>query len=112
MWEARAASGQPSPFAPPPDATPEQLAAIEEQMRRMLTPDEEITTWIDVSDVVDQKWAAINRHVTQIAKDSFFLAGGIEGWRRFWGKETFVLKEARVAVETPETDLFNGLPAS
>ena len=109
MWAEMEASGQPNRWAPPDDATPEQVAEMQAQMERMLTPDDQITTWIDVSDVVDRKWAAINRHVTQMAKDSFFLRGGIEGWRRFWANETFVLREARVPVETPETDLFNGL---
>jgi len=85
---------------------------MEEQMRRMLTPDELITTWDDVSDVTDQKWAAINRHVTQMAADSFFLAGGIENWRTFWSRETFILADARIPTETPETDLFAGLPAT
>jgi LmbE family N-acetylglucosaminyl deacetylase len=109
MWEEMEASGQPNRWVPPDDATPEQVAEMQAQMERMLTPDEQITTWIDVSDVVDRKWAAINRHVTQMAKDSFFLRGGIEGWRKFWANETFVLRDARIPVETPETDLFNGL---
>ena len=110
MWQAMEESGQPNPWAPPPDATPEQLAEMQAQMDRMLTPDELITTWIDVSEVIDQKWAAINRHVTQMAPDSFFLRAGLDGWRRFWGRESFVLREARIPVETPETDLFAGLP--
>jgi N-acetyl-1-D-myo-inositol-2-amino-2-deoxy-alpha-D-glucopyranoside deacetylase len=110
MWEAMEASGQASRWAPPEDATPEQIAEMQAQMERMLTPDDQITTWVDVSDVIDQKWAAINRHVTQMAPDSFFLSGGIEGWRRFWARETFVLREARIPVQTPETDLFAGLP--
>jgi N-acetyl-1-D-myo-inositol-2-amino-2-deoxy-alpha-D-glucopyranoside deacetylase len=112
MWEAQEASGQPNRWAPPPDATPEQIAEMQAQMERMLTPDDQITTWVDVSEVVDQKWAAINRHVTQMAKDSFFLAGGIENWRKFWSRETFVLTDARIPTNTPETDLFAGLPAA
>jgi N-acetyl-1-D-myo-inositol-2-amino-2-deoxy-alpha-D-glucopyranoside deacetylase len=110
MWEAQEASGQPNRWAPPPDATPEQIAEMQAQMERMLTPDDQITTWVDVSDVIDQKWAAMNRHITQFAADSFFFSGGLDGFRRFWNKETFVLREARVPVETLETDLFAGLP--
>ena len=111
MWEAMEASGQANRWAPPENATPEEVAAMQAQMERMLTPDELITTRVDVSDVIDRKWAAINRHVTQMAPDSFFLSGGIEGWRRFWATETFVLREARIPIETPETDLFASLPA-
>jgi LmbE family N-acetylglucosaminyl deacetylase len=111
MWEAQEASGQPNRWAPPEDATPEQIAEMQAQMERMLTPDEQITTWVDVSDVLEQKWAAMHRHVTQFAPDGFFFSGGLDGFRRFWTQETFVLREARVPVEPRETDLFAGLPA-
>ncbi|HLX33755.1 MAG TPA: PIG-L family deacetylase [Candidatus Limnocylindrales bacterium] len=104
-------AGETNRWAPPPDATPEQLAEFERTMARMMTPDDQITTWVDVSDVIDRKWAAINHHVTQMSPDSFFLKGGIDGWRRFWGKEAYVLRESKVPNTTPETDLFAGLPA-
>jgi N-acetyl-1-D-myo-inositol-2-amino-2-deoxy-alpha-D-glucopyranoside deacetylase len=111
MTKEMEASGEQSRWAPPEGASAEELAAFHERMARMLTPDDKITTWVDVGDVIDQKWAAINRHVTQMAPDSFFLRAGIDGWRRFWGKEAFVLREARIAADLPETDLFAGLPA-
>jgi LmbE family N-acetylglucosaminyl deacetylase len=111
MADRMAASGEPNPWAPPDDATPEQLAEMQERMARMLTPDDKITTWVDVGDEIGAKWSAINRHVTQMSKDSFFLLGGVETWREFWGKEAFILREARVAADLPETDLFASLPA-
>jgi LmbE family N-acetylglucosaminyl deacetylase len=110
MADRMAESGEPSPWAPPENATLEELAAIEERMARMLVPDESITTLVDVSDVLDAKWAAIQRHVTQMSPDSFFLRGGKDGWREFWSKESYILREARIPVELPETDLFAGLP--
>jgi hypothetical protein len=81
-------------------------------MARMLVPDEAITTWIDVSSVVDRKWAAIGRHVTQMAKDNFFLRFGLDGWREFWTREALILTESRVGPTSPETDVFAGLPGA
>jgi hypothetical protein len=34
---------------------------------------------------------------------------GLDGWRQFWNRETFILRESRVATERPESDLFAGL---
>ena len=110
MADRLAESGEPNPWAPPENATPEELAALQERMARMLVPDEAITTWVDVGDVLDAKWAAIHRHVTQMSDKNFFLRVGKDGWREFWGQEAFVLREARIPVDLPETDLFAGLP--
>jgi LmbE family N-acetylglucosaminyl deacetylase len=81
-------------------------------MAKMLVPDESITTWIDVSSVVDRKWAAIGKHVTQMSKDNFFLRFGLEGWREFWSKEALILTESRVPASRPEADVFEGITAS
>ena len=95
------------------DATPEQRTEFEEQMKRMLFPDEAITTRVDIGDLLEAKWRALNRHVTQMAPDFPFIAIGIDGWREFGASETFVLREFRgVDVELPETDLFAGLEAA
>jgi LmbE family N-acetylglucosaminyl deacetylase len=110
MREAMEAQDKPSPWAPPDDATPEQLAEFEAQMARMLVPDEAITTWIDIAgEPVDQKWAAIQEHVTQIAMDSTFMTFGQDGWREHWSKEAYIVRESSVAIERPESDLFAGL---
>jgi len=109
MREAMEQAGKPSFWTPPEDATVEQRAEFEALMSKMLVPDASITTWIDVADVIDRKWAAIGRHVTQIAADSSFMLLGLDGWRRYWSKEPFILRESRVPTSTPETDLFAGL---
>jgi N-acetyl-1-D-myo-inositol-2-amino-2-deoxy-alpha-D-glucopyranoside deacetylase len=109
MNEALAARGDRSPWQPPEDATPEQLAEYEEWMAKMLVPDESITTRVDVGPYVEAKWNAIRKHVTQMSPDSPFLLLGLEGWRRFWSIETFILRESRVPSALPETDLFAGL---
>ena len=110
MRDRMAELGKPNPWAPPEDATPEQLAEFEAFQARMLVPDESITTWIDISgDPVERKWNATREHVTQIAEDSFFMAFGLDGWRESWSKEAFVLRESTVETEKPEDDLFAGL---
>ncbi|HYM82563.1 MAG TPA: hypothetical protein VEY67_00225, partial [Candidatus Dormibacteraeota bacterium] len=110
MREAVEALGEESPWSPPKDSTPEQLAEYEARAARMLVPDERITTWIDVSDVLDRKWAAILRHRTQLSPDSnMFLRFGIEAWREWWSKEAYILRESRVETSFPESDLFAGV---
>jgi N-acetyl-1-D-myo-inositol-2-amino-2-deoxy-alpha-D-glucopyranoside deacetylase len=101
--------GEKSFWSEPEDATPEELEEFRTRMARMLIPDESITTWIDVADVLDRKWAAIRKHVTQMSPDNPFLRFGEDAWREFWAKEAFVLRESRVAPQTPESDVFAGL---
>jgi mycothiol S-conjugate amidase len=96
-------------WLPPKDATPEQLAEFDSMMAKMLVPDELVTTRVDVSGVLDRKWEALRKHVTQMADDFPFMKLGIEGWRELWNKESFILRESRIEATTPETDLFAGL---
>ncbi len=107
--ERMAELGKASPWNPPPDATPEQIAEYEAFAARMLVPDETITTWVDVSEVLEQKWRALRRHVTQIAPDMGFVLLGLDGWREFWSNEAYILTESRVETAFPETSLFAGL---
>ena len=112
MAEQFKARGLPNPWELPEDATAEQRAEFEERMKQMLFPDEAITTRVDISDLLDAKWRALNRHVTQMSKDFPFIAIGLDGWREFGGAETFILRDSRdVEVRLPETDLFAGLEA-
>jgi N-acetyl-1-D-myo-inositol-2-amino-2-deoxy-alpha-D-glucopyranoside deacetylase len=101
--------GMQSPWAPPSDATPEQLVEFEERFSRMTVPDEAVTTWVDVSPFLDVRWRALSKHVTQISPTGPFFAIGLEGWRELGAKETFILRDARVPTDPPETDLFDGL---
>ncbi len=109
MADRMAELGKPSFWTPPEDATPEQRAEFEAYVAKMLVPDETITTRIDISDFVDAKWAALEKHVTQIGPENPFFLFGRDGWREFWGQETFILRESRVESAIPETDLFAGL---
>ena len=109
MRERMEAAGEKSWWSEPEGASPEELEEWREVMSKMLVPDETITTWIDVSSVLDQKWAAIGKHVTQMSPENTFLRFGKDAWREFWGKEAYVLVQSRVPASTPETDVFAGL---
>ena len=110
MREFYEQTGKPNPWAPPEDATPEQLAEMEAEAARMLVPDETITAWIDISgDPLERKWAALAEHVTQISPDFPMVAIGLDAWREFWTKEAFILHESSVDSSPPEDDLFEGI---
>jgi LmbE family N-acetylglucosaminyl deacetylase len=70
--------------------------------------DERVTTTVDVSAYVAQKRAALESHATQMGPDQFFMRLPRDLFAEAFGRETF----ERVAGpgETPETDLFSGLP--
>ena len=101
--------GAESFWLPPKDATPEQRAEFEAFVAKMLVPDELITTTIDVGDTIEQKWEATRRHVTQISDDNGFMKFGLEGWREFWSRESYILRESRIESAIPESDLFAGI---
>ncbi len=109
MAERLEALGVRSFWSPPENATPEQLEAHREWMRRITVADKAITTWVDVDAFLEARFRAMRRHVTQIAADWPLLAIGVDGWREFGRFETFVLRESRVPVDLPESDLFAGL---
>jgi LmbE family N-acetylglucosaminyl deacetylase len=103
-------AGQKPFWAPPDDATPEQIAEMEAFAAKMLVPDELVTTWIDISGPpLEAKWKAIHEHVTQISGQSPFMLMGFEGWRDTWANEAYILRESRVESAIPETDLFAGI---
>jgi LmbE family N-acetylglucosaminyl deacetylase len=101
--------GERSFWSPPPDATPEQVAEFEAYAAKMLVPDESVTTWIDISSVIDERWAAIREHRTQIADDNPFIRFGRDSWKEFWSREAYIRRESRVPAPDTETDLFAGL---
>jgi LmbE family N-acetylglucosaminyl deacetylase len=108
--QARMEDAGESWWTPPEGASPEELAEFEARMSRMLIPDASITTWIDVSgEPLERKWAALNRHVSQMSPAAPFLRFGLEGWREYWSSEAFVLRESRVPASPPEDDVFAGV---
>ena len=110
MEQALSERGEKSWWAPPDDATPEQVAEMEAFAAKMLVPDETVTTWVDTSGApLEAKWNAMHEHTTQLADDFPFFAVGLDGWRNGWAKEAFILRESRVETSRPETDLFAGI---
>lgn len=109
IQERMEAIGERSFWTPPEGATPEQLAEFEAFATRMLVPDETITAWVDVTPVLDRRWAAMRAHVTQISDENPFVRFGQDAWRDFWVREAFVRRESRVPAPDREGDLLEGL---
>jgi LmbE family N-acetylglucosaminyl deacetylase len=71
-------------------------------------PDEEITTWIDVTEYGPAKFQALQAHASQ-SENIFFLNMGVERFTQLMGRETFVRVRDTTGAAVPETDLFAGL---
>jgi N-acetyl-1-D-myo-inositol-2-amino-2-deoxy-alpha-D-glucopyranoside deacetylase len=89
--------------------TEEARRQREEHAARMAAAQGPVTTRVDVGDWIDAKHAALAEHVTQLARDGFFLALTPDDWRELMPTEDFTLRVARVGVRIPEDDLFAGL---
>lgn len=95
-------AGRPSPFGTEPIATVDEVP--------MGTPDEQITTVVDVRAWLGRKRAAMAAHRSQIGPDSFFLNTPEDVAERAFGTESFVLEDSRVAAAGGvEDDLLAGL---
>ena len=79
------------------------------QMDDFGTPEDLITTTVDVRDFIDQKRAAMAAHASQIPPDSFFLSLPPDPFRDAFGYEWFIRCDAR---DTRETWIFDGLEAA
>jgi LmbE family N-acetylglucosaminyl deacetylase len=73
------------------------------------TPDERVTTVIDVRAWHQRKVAAIRAHVSQLGPNSFFLNIPEELLGEMFGEEWFVRHRSDVDVPKQEDDLFAGL---
>ncbi|MGH7777211.1 MAG: PIG-L family deacetylase [Candidatus Dormibacterales bacterium] len=75
------------------------------------TPDEEITTVVDVLAYVDRKRRAFAAHVSQNAPGSFFLNTPAGIFEEAFGTEHFVLAGGAEPGGGPERDLFAAVPS-
>ncbi len=73
------------------------------------TPDELITTKVDVGEYVDRKRAAFGAHVSQNDPNSWFASIAEEIYRLAFGTEYFQLARGKPGSELPESDLFAGI---
>ncbi|MET8629879.1 PIG-L family deacetylase [Kitasatospora sp. NPDC004669] len=79
-----------------------------EVMPEIGLPDEEITTWVDITEFGSQKFDALAAHASQ-GENIFFLRMGKERFTELMGVETFVRVQDTTDAAVPETDLFAGL---
>ncbi len=73
------------------------------------TPDELITTKVDVGDYVDRKRAAFAAHVSQNDPNSWFANMADQIYRLAFGTEYYQLARGKPGSELPESDLFAGI---
>lgn len=73
------------------------------------TPDEHISTYVDVAPWFDRKWGAIVAHRTQIAEASWVMALPEDVRRAAFGREAFIRVFSRVDAPEDAPDLFAGL---
>jgi len=71
-------------------------------------PDDEITTWLDVTEFGSQKFDALAAHASQ-GENIFFLRMGKAMFSDVMGMETFVRVLDSTSAPLPEDDLFAGL---
>ena len=71
-------------------------------------PDDEITTWVDITEFAQQKRDALAAHASQ-TDNVFFLKLGRQRFRQLMGEETFVRVTDTTQAPVPERDLFAGL---
>ncbi|MDQ6880285.1 MAG: PIG-L family deacetylase [Candidatus Dormibacteraeota bacterium] len=75
------------------------------------TPDELVTTRVDVSDYVDQKRQAFAAHVSQNDPKSWFTTMADQLYRMAFGTEYYRLARGKAGSGLPEPDLFVGVRA-
>ncbi|MGH6654240.1 MAG: PIG-L family deacetylase [Actinocrinis sp.] len=94
--------------APEPGVAPESETSAAEEQPLIGLPDEEISTWIDVSEFGGRKYEALAAHASQ-SDNIFFLNLGVERFTQLMGTETFVRVQDSTGAALPETDVFAGL---
>ena len=72
------------------------------------TPDEDVTTLVDVGGVVDRKFDSLTAHASQ-SDNIFFLQMGREAFGEIMTREAFVRVIDTTGAPIPEDDLFAGL---
>jgi LmbE family N-acetylglucosaminyl deacetylase len=72
------------------------------------TPDEDVTTVVDVSGYTKQKYESLQCHASQ-SDNIFFLKMGPDVFAEMMGLEAYVRVEDRTGASLPEDDLFAGL---
>ncbi|HYM97929.1 MAG TPA: PIG-L family deacetylase [Candidatus Sulfotelmatobacter sp.] len=87
----------------------EAQAAMGGNMRIAGTPDELITTRVDVHDYVDRKRQAFAAHVSQNDPNSWFTTMASQIYELAFGTEYYQLARGKPGSAVPEDDLFSGI---
>jgi N-acetyl-1-D-myo-inositol-2-amino-2-deoxy-alpha-D-glucopyranoside deacetylase len=87
----------------------EARQAIGGNMRIAGTPDELVTTHVDVHDYVERKRDAFRAHVSQNDPNSWFATMQDQIYELAFGTEYYQLARGTLASEPPERDLFAGI---
>ncbi|HET7465760.1 MAG TPA: PIG-L family deacetylase [Candidatus Dormibacteraeota bacterium] len=90
---------------------PEEARRMQEQSTIQITgtPDELVTTRVDVSEFVDRKREAFLAHVSQNDPNSWFNTMQDQIYRLAFGTEYFQLARGKPGMALPEDDLFAGI---
>ncbi|CAN5831318.1 mycothiol conjugate amidase Mca [soil metagenome] len=111
LAELMRARGVSSWLSPDPDEDDVERAERESQLARMAEASGPLTSRVDISDLWEDKLAALREHVTQLGPEFFLLVLPADEWRHHQPTEDFTLRVSRVGVRLPEDGLFAGLPA-
>ena len=87
----------------------EAQRAMGGNMRIAGTPDELVTTKVDVHDYVDRKREAFRAHVSQNDPNSWFATMQDQIYELAFGTEYYQLVRGKPGTELPEPDLFAGI---
>ena len=88
---------------------PEEAQRQNTNMRVAGTPDELVTTRVDVHDYVDQKRKAFGAHVSQNDPNSWFTTMASQIYELAFGTEYYQLVRGKPGSTLPEEDLFAGI---
>ncbi len=88
---------------------PEEAQRQNQNMRITGTPDELVTTRVDVHDYVDQKRQAFAAHVSQNDPNSWFTTMASQVYELAFGTEYYQLARGEPGSSLPEDDLFAGI---
>ena len=69
-------------------------------------PDDQVDVEVDVSDVVDRKWSALQCHQTQFGPDNLFRRLPDEDAKALMSREYFAIAWPEISREEPGSDLF------
>jgi N-acetyl-1-D-myo-inositol-2-amino-2-deoxy-alpha-D-glucopyranoside deacetylase len=88
---------------------PEEAQRQNQNMRITGTPDELVTTRVDVHDYVDQKRQAFAEHVSKNDPNSWFTTMASQVYELAFGTEYYQLARGKPGSSLPEDDLFAGI---